>query len=113
LISGDQDFLQLGRDNLFFINYKNKKSVILTKEQAKLALHKKIVLGDKSDSIDTVFPKKGLTANQKKELSESPEKFIEYMKTNKLIETKYNENKKLIDFDFIPKKYIKLVIECL
>ena len=41
IISGDQDFYQLGRDNVKFINYKTKKPLVFTKDQAKLELHKK------------------------------------------------------------------------
>jgi 5'-3' exonuclease len=40
LISGDQDFLQLGRENLYFINYKSKKAILLIREEAKEALQK-------------------------------------------------------------------------
>jgi 5'-3' exonuclease len=110
LISGDQDFLQLGRDNLFFLNYKNKKKIILTKEKAKLELHNKILLGDKSDCIQSIFPK-GFKLKIKKQLLDSIEDFLEYIKTNKELEEKYNHNKKLIDFNYIPKKYHKLVID--
>ena len=38
LISGDADFFQLGRENLFFINYKTKKAITLSKDEAKEAL---------------------------------------------------------------------------
>ena len=110
IISGDKDFLQLGRENVFFLNYKLKKYIIINKDEAKLLLHKKILLGDKSDCIDSIFPK-GFKSKIKKELVESQEIFIEYIKNNKDIEQKYIQNKKLIDFDFIPKKYYSIVME--
>jgi 5'-3' exonuclease len=112
LISGDQDFLQLGRDNLFFLNYKNKKKITLSKDEAKLALHQKILLGDKSDCITSIFPK-GFKIKLKKQLLESIDDFLEYIKTNKEIKDKYNHNKKIIDFNHIPTKYEILVINLL
>jgi len=65
LISGDEDFKQLGRSNLYFINFKTKKPLELTVEEAKLALHKKILLGDKSDCIKSIFPPKFSTKTKK------------------------------------------------
>ena len=110
LISGDQDFLQLGKENLFFLNYKNKKKISLTEKQAEIALHKKLLLGDKSDCITSVFPPR-FTLKIKKQLLDSIDEFLEYIKNNKEIEEKYNHNKKLIDFNYIPKKYHKLVTD--
>jgi 5'-3' exonuclease len=46
LVSGDQDFLQLGRENLKFIDYKKKTFLSLTKDEAKEKLKEKILTGD-------------------------------------------------------------------
>lgn len=110
LISGDQDFLQLGRDNLYFTDYKTKKLKILTKDEGKKELHKKILLGDKSDCINTIFPK-GMKKAIKDKLLESEKEFIEYIKSNKDINDKYEFNKSLIDFNCIPKKYEIMIIK--
>lgn len=110
LISGDQDFLQLGKENLFFLNYKNKKKISLTEKQAQYELHKKLLLGDKSDCITSIFPPR-FKLKIKKQLLDSIDEFLEYIKNNKEIEEKYNHNKKLIDFNYIPKKYHKLVTD--
>jgi 5'-3' exonuclease len=110
LVSGDEDFLQLGRPNLFFVNFKNKKPRQLSVEEAQLALHKKVLLGDKSDCIKTIFPQK-FPSKTKKTLVESIEAFNDFIKEKKDIETKYNENNKLINFNFIPENYKKLIIE--
>jgi len=109
LISGDEDFLQLGRKNLYFINFKTKKSKELSIEEAKIALHKKILLGDKSDCIKSIFPKK-FPLKIKKSLVESIDTFNEFIKTNKEIETKFIENTKLINFNSIPLELRNLII---
>ena len=46
LISGDEDFKQLGYENLFFINYKKKELIKLTEEEAAKSLLNKIICGD-------------------------------------------------------------------
>ncbi len=109
IMSGDQDFYQLGRDNVSFINYKTKKPLVFTKEQASHELHKKILLGDKSDCITSIFPNK-FPNKIKKELINSIDSFNIFIKQNKNIEEKYNENNKLINFDFIPSNYTILVV---
>jgi 5'-3' exonuclease len=109
LVSGDEDFLQLGRKNLFFINFKTKKPKELTMEEAKLALHKKLLLGDKSDCIKSIFPKK-FPVKTKKSLVEYIDQFNEFIKTNKEVHKKYIENTKLINFDSIASELKKLII---
>lgn len=101
LVSGDADFLQLGRDNLTFINYKIKQPFVLTKEEAKQALKKKILLGDSSDCIPSIFPK-GKKIN-KKEILASDDKLLNYLKENPDAEKNYKSNRELIDFAYIPK----------
>ena len=109
ILSGDQDFYQLGRNNVSFINYKTKKPIIFNKEQAKLELHKKILNGDKSDCIPSIFTNK-IPSKVKKELIESIDKFNDFIKDNKDIQEKYNQNLKLINFDYIPVNFKKDVI---
>lgn len=112
LLSGDQDFYQLGRPNLCFINYKTKKPLNFDEEQARIELHKKLLLGDKSDCIPGIFPNK-FPSKIKKELVESIDKFNEYIEKeeNKNIKQRFIENSQLINFDFIPKIYKDKVIE--
>lgn len=104
IVSGDEDFLQLGNDNVFFAQYKKKKVFQLTREEAKLALVKKIVEGDCSDNIPSIF--KGKRIKNKKELISEPDKLQEYLDENEDIKTKFIANRKIIDFDYIPKKYV-------
>lgn len=109
VISGDEDFKQLGRPNLYFVNFKIKKPIELSIDEAKIILHKKILLGDKSDCIKTIFPPR-FSTKIKKNLIESFDEFNKFIKTNKEIETKYNQNMQLIDFSFIPQMYIDQII---
>jgi len=112
LISGDKDFLQLGRENLIFINYKSKELISLTLEEAKEQLKLKILNGDCSDSILSIFPKdkKILPLKKRKELIENEDKLKEYLNENPEINEKYKINCKMIDFNFIPKELQKEIL---
>lgn len=101
LVSGDEDFLQLGRDNIIFVNYKAKKPFKLTEEEAKKALRIKFILGDSSDCIPSIFPKG--VRSKKKEILESDEKLEEYLNSNPDARKQFEFNKKMIDFKNIPK----------
>lgn len=109
LVSGDEDFLQLGRNNLIFINYRKKKQFTLSLDEAYNALQHKIINGDKSDCIPSIFPK-GKRIN-KKELIESNEKLISYLELNNDIKKQYEKNKLMIDFKNIPKIYFDKIIK--
>jgi 5'-3' exonuclease len=107
LISGDEDFLQLGRTNLTFINYKLKKPIILTEEEAYKSLRDKFINGDKSDCIPSIFPKGKKI--KKKEILDSDAKLNEYLESNLHAKKQYEFNKKMIDFKNIPKIYYNKV----
>ena len=104
IVSGDEDFLQLGNDNVYFAQYKKKKVFQLSKEEAALALVKKIVEGDCSDNIPSIF--KGKRVKNKKDLINDPSLLQDYLNENPEIKEKFLKNQKLIDFNFIPKKHI-------
>ena len=106
IVSGDKDFLQLGRNNLFFIDYKSKKLLSLSEDEAKEALKIKILTGDCSDNICPIFPKdrKILSLKKRKEIIENNAELILYLNENPDIKKKYELNQKLINFDYIPKK---------
>jgi 5'-3' exonuclease len=109
LVSGDEDFLQLGRDNLIFINYKKKKPFTLTKEEALIALETKIINGDPSDCIPGIF-QKGKRIN-KKEIIDSEDKLKKYLELNIESKKQYEKNRLMIDFNNIPKKYLIKIIK--
>lgn len=108
LVSGDEDFLQLGDENIYFAHYKKKKLFQLTKQEAAYKLIEKIINGDCSDNIEGIF--KGKRVKEKKELIKSNEKLQKYLKENKDIKEKFIRNQKMIDFNYIPKKYEKKLI---
>jgi 5'-3' exonuclease len=112
LVSGDQDFLQLGRENLHFIDYKKKTFLSLTKEEAKEKLKDKILNGDCSDNICSIFPKdkKILSLKDRKEIISDNTKLNKYLEEHPDIKKKYELNQKLIDFDFIPATLAKLAL---
>ena len=105
IVSGDEDFLQLGDDMVYFAQYRKKRVFQLTKEEAATSLVKKIVNGDCSDNIPSIF--KGKRIKNKKELLEDTSKLMEYLNENEAIKKKFLLNQKIIDFNYIPKKYKK------
>lgn len=106
IFSGDDDFLQLGRENIIFINFKNKKQ--LTETEAYYALQKKIILGDKSDCINGILSK---GKKNKDELLKNKEVLKEYLLLNPEINKKYIFNDMIINFDKIPLKYYNQIIK--
>ena len=112
LISGDEDFLQLGRYEITFINYKSKKPKIISEEEALLSLTTKIILGDSSDCIPSIFPKGiKISSIKKKELIESNNSLTQLLESNQEIKKQYLINQKMIDFKNIPKIYYNKVVK--
>ena len=108
IVTGDEDFLQLGRDSVIFANYKAKKPFKLTEIEAIKALRHKIIMGDKSDCIKGIFPKGSKV--KKQDIIDSDEKLEDYLASNSEAKKQYEFNKKMIDFNNIPKKYVSKVI---
>lgn len=109
LISGDEDFKQLGNEQVNFIDYRTKKIKVLSKKEAKENLLNKIIKGDCSDNIPSIFPK-GFKTKEKKDILGNNQKLKKYLKDNKNVMKQFILNQKLIDFNMIPKKYIKKII---
>ena len=109
IVSGDEDFLQLGGDNVTFVNYKKKKPFKLTEMEALDALNNKIIMGDVSDCIPSIFPKGSKI--KKKEIVESKEKLKEYLDNNPKAKEQYLSNQVMIDFTNIPKKYSMVIVD--
>jgi len=108
LISGDQDFYQLGYNNLFFFTYKSKNFKILDENEAHKELQKKIIFGDKSDCIPSILTKR---IKNKDELIEDSEKLNKYLNDNPEAKEKYIHNTKMIDFNYIPSQYFNIVVK--
>jgi 5'-3' exonuclease len=106
IITSDRDYLQLNAPNvqLFNLSFKNIAETKNCTGNAKKDLEIKIIMGDISDNIPSIFPKCGpKTALKcvedeaffKKKISENPSYYIQY-----------NLNQKLINFNNIPKELV-------
>jgi 5'-3' exonuclease len=110
LVSGDNDFLQLGFNRLYFADYKKKDIFQLTKEEAKEALHQKIINGDCSDNIPSIFPKDKSVKNKRRKLiREDKIELKKYLYENEEAYKIYINNQMLINFKNIPKNLRKQV----
>ena len=105
IITSDKDYLQLSNDNVHIYNlaYKNIASSKSSTGNPETDLQIKIIMGDSSDNIPSVFPKCGPKTAQKciddpafflKKISEKPEEYQKQYKLNQL----------LVDFNNIPEE---------
>jgi 5'-3' exonuclease len=106
IITSDMDYLQIADDITIPINLKYKPlrdSKHSFKDNRK-DLFCKIVMGDKSDNIPSVFKKCGIKTAEKyyNNMDGFKKKLEEDVEANK----RYEFNKTLIDFDEIPLKYV-------
>ena len=102
IITSDHDYLQLNAENVHIYSLAYKK---LTDSKTALGnasddLFMKIIMGDTSDNIPSVFPKCG----QKTALNclKNKEFFLKKMNNNEEYYKQYELNQKLIDFNSIP-----------
>lgn len=103
IISGDTDFLQLGNENIQFINYKSKKFLEITSNDAIEYLNKKIILGDKSDNIPGIMTLRKFNTFKSKDI-------LDYIKNDEKLYKLYLYNRSIIDFNYIPKEYYNKII---
>jgi len=102
IITSDMDYLQLACENIRLVNLKYKDltdSKNCFKDKNK-DLFCKIVMGDKSDGIPSIFKKCGIKTAEK--CYENKEYFHNRLKQENAYE-RYELNKKLVDFREIPK----------
>lgn len=106
IITSDRDYLQLNADNvnIFTLTYKNLADGKTATGNAEDDLKIKILMGDTSDNIPSVFPKCGLKTAQK--CIEDEEFFKKKMADNPLYYEQYNLNETLVSFDKIPSKLV-------
>jgi 5'-3' exonuclease len=109
IVSGDNDFLQLGYDKLFIADYKKDHLIHLSKEEAREALRQKIVTGDCSDNIPSIFIDQKINNKIKKAVKENKEEMKIFLKENEKSRLLYLKNKKMISFKYIPKHFRKPV----
>lgn len=107
IITSDRDYLQLNAHNvdLFTLTYKNLAEGKTATGNAEDDLKIKILMGDTSDNIPSVFPKCGLKTAQK--CIEDEEFFKKKMCNNEAYYAQYTLNEQLVSFDKIPSQYIE------
>ena len=107
IITSDRDYLQLNAHNvdLYNLTYKNIAENKTSTGDSKMDLEIKIIMGDISDNIPSVFPKCGPKTAQK--CVEDPEFFKKKMADNPVYYAQYELNKKLVCFDSIPEELVK------
>ena len=107
IITSDKDYLQLKTPNVHIYNlaYKNIAENKSSTGNPQHDLEIKIIMGDTSDNIPSVFPKCGPKTAQK--CIEDPIFFNKKMCDNPEYYKQYELNKILVNFDNIPKNLIK------
>lgn len=113
IVSGDDDFTQLGRENVSILNFRKKKLIKFNDTECKNKLRLKIIMGDKSDNIPCIFPKsrKEVSLKERKLVKESEVEMIKFLNKHKDIKKRYELNEKLIDFKKIPKSIRNPIIK--
>ena len=111
IITSDRDYLQLNAHNVYLYNlaYKNIAENKSSTGNAKNDLEIKIIMGDISDNIPSIFPKCGPKTAQK--CIEDSEFFKKKMANNVEYYAQYELNKKLVDFNCIPEKLVSEFME--
>lgn len=106
IITSDKDYLQLKRDNVHLYNlaFKNIADNKSSTGNPLQDLEIKIITGDISDNIPSVFPKCGPKTAQK--CFEDPEFFKKKMSNNIEYYKQYELNKLLVDFNSIPEELV-------
>ncbi len=107
IITSDRDYLQLNAHNvdLYNLTYKNIAENKSSTGNPKDDLEIKIIMGDTSDNIPSVFPKCGPKTALK--CIEDPEFFKKKMNDNPEYYKQYELNKKLVNFDNIPENLVE------
>jgi len=103
IITSDKDYLQLNYENIHLFNLSYKNIANNNKTFTGIAekdLEMKIIMGDISDNIPSVFPKCGPKTALK--YLENPSLLQMKLKENAEYSKKYELNKKLINFNYIP-----------
>ena len=105
IVANDMDYLQLASTQVHLINLKYKYLTDNKKwsGDAKQDLFCKIVMGDKSDNIPSIFNKCGPKTALK--CYENPEYFQAQLQKD-IVKTNFERNRKLVDFNEIPEEYI-------
>lgn len=107
IITSDRDYLQLNAHNvdLYNLTYKNIAESKSSTGNAEDDLEIKIIMGDNSDNIPSVFPKCGPKTALK--CIENPEFFKKKLEENPEYKAQYNLNRQLVCFNCIPDNLVE------
>ena len=107
IITSDRDYLQLNAYNvdLYNLTYKNIAESKSSTGNPKDDLEIKIIMGDTSDNIPSVFPKCGPKTALK--CIEDPEFFKKKMNDNPEYYKQYKLNQQLVNFNNIPENLVE------
>jgi 5'-3' exonuclease len=100
IVTNDNDYLQLITDNVVLVNMKNVDLKERLHYDPEIYLTMKIILGDKSDNIPSVFLKCGEKKAQ--QMAEDPSVLEEKLSKNEEFKQRFELNKLLIDTRCIP-----------
>ena len=110
IIANDMDYVQLCNAKIDVYNLKYKKITnTFTEEEADKHLFCKIVMGDKSDNIPSIFPKCGLKTAVK--CYEDEDYFETKLNSTPGSRELYERNRKIIDFNHIPEHLVNGFLE--
>jgi 5'-3' exonuclease len=106
VITSDKDYLQLNESNvhLFNMGFKNIAENKSSTGDPVRDLKIKILMGDTSDNIPSVFPKCGQKTAEK--CIDDEEFFKKKMGSNESYFKQYELNERLVNFDFIPQNLV-------
>jgi len=107
IITSDMDYLQLASEHvkLFNLKFQNLMDSKNCFKNAEKDLFCKIVSGDKSDAIPSVFKKCGIKTAEK--YWNNRELFEKKLSENEEAQKQYQLNRKLIDFKEIPRELVQ------
>jgi 5'-3' exonuclease len=120
IITNDNDYIQLTDRHTQIYNLKNKNLAdILEKDDMTPDeyLTMKVLLGDISDNIISVFKQAGMRSPAKSKLysmikADNSDILDKYIADNNILD-KYNENRRMIDFNYIPDNIQKEIISAI
>jgi 5'-3' exonuclease len=106
IITSDKDYLQLAehRVQIYNMAFKNLTEQKSSNNNAECDLFCKIVMGDQSDNIPSVFPKCGPKTALK--YFNDRDLFLKRLQENENYQKQYELNTTLVDFNSIPKHLI-------
>ena len=109
IISNDNDYLQLVNEKTLIWSLQNKLLNTKVETTAEEILLKKILKGDESDNIPSLVG--GISDRDVNEMIKDSRKLNQWLDNNEGKRLLFEENRKLIDFQYIPEEIKKSILE--